>query len=33
MNFGLGHGSRRPVPNVNCVTLGQKRQNFRNFLS
>jgi hypothetical protein len=22
MNFGLGHGSRHPVPNVNCVTLG-----------
>jgi hypothetical protein len=22
MNFGLGHGSRHPVPNVKCVTLG-----------
>jgi hypothetical protein len=22
MNFGLSHGSRRPVPNVKCVTLG-----------
>jgi hypothetical protein len=22
MNFGLGHGSRCPVPNVKCVTLG-----------
>jgi hypothetical protein len=22
MNFGLGHGSRRPVLNVKCMTLG-----------
>jgi hypothetical protein len=22
MNFGLGHGSRQPVPNVKCVTPG-----------
>jgi hypothetical protein len=22
MNFGLGHGSRHPVPNVKCVTMG-----------
>jgi hypothetical protein len=38
MNFGFGHGSRHPVPNVKCVTSGpnlprrcKKGRNFENF--